>query len=90
MTVSKDKYDTFRQQALAGGAPAAEVELAIDDLKAVDTSIDEGACPHCHASLTRTLDPRQAGPTAAAGKWFNYRCLQCGWFIDRCEPVGEN
>lgn len=90
-----DKYENYRQAALAGGAHIAEVDRAIEDMRAEDAKIDAGLCPKRDSSpnarhvLTRTLDSRQAGPTEIAGKWFNYRCT-CGWFSDRCEPVGEN
>lgn len=91
MSVSKDEYDSFRAHALEGGVPADAVERAIDEMKAEGAKIDAGICPSCGSKLTRTLDPRQAGPTELAGKWFNYRCTErCGWFADRCEPVGEN
>jgi hypothetical protein len=91
MTARSDKYDNYREALLAGGAPASEVEGVIADMKAEDAKIDTGVCPGCGAKLTRALDLRQAGPTEIAGKWFNYRCTAwCGWFADRCEPVGEN
>jgi hypothetical protein len=95
MTFRGDKYENYRQALLAGGAHIAEVDRVIEDMKAEDAKIDVGICPKRDNSpnarhvLTRTLDPRQAGPTEIAGKWFNYRCA-CGWFADRCEPVGEN
>lgn len=91
MSVSKDKYDNFREAALAGGALASEVERAISNMKREEAKIEAGICPHCGSKkLTRTLDLRQAGPTQVAGKWFNYRCGHCKWFGDRCEPIGEN
>jgi hypothetical protein len=90
MTVRGDKYDAYKEALLAGGAPAAEVERAITLLKATDACVDALACEVCRSKLIRTLDPRQAGPTRVAGKWFNYRCTSCEWFVDRCEPVGEN
>jgi len=91
MTVRVDKWDSFREYALAGGASEADVDDAIEEMKASEAKIDAGVCPSCDAQLTRTLDPRQAGPTEIAGKWFNYRCTRkCGWFADRCEPIGEN
>jgi hypothetical protein len=91
MTVLSNKYDDYREALLAGGAPADQVEGVIEDMKAEDATLDALICPKCSSPLTRTLDPRQAGPTEIAGKWFNYRCMSsCGWFTDRCEPVGEN
>jgi DNA-directed RNA polymerase subunit RPC12/RpoP len=85
------KYDSFRERALAGGATASEVDDAIAFMKAEDKKIDAGACPDCGSKITRTLDPRQSGPTEVAGMWFIYRCTRsCGWFTARCEPVGEN
>jgi predicted RNA-binding Zn-ribbon protein involved in translation (DUF1610 family) len=91
VTVRTDKYENYRQALLAGGAPADQVEAAIADMKAEDVKIDAGICPKCGSKITRTLDRRQDGPTEVAGKWFNYRCIaKCGWFVDRCEPVGEN
>lgn len=95
MTVRCDKYDSYRAALLAGGIPAREIDEAIEKMKATDAKIDVGICPQGSAApntrhvLTRSLDPRQAGPTQIAGKWFNYRCT-CGWFADRCEPIGEN
>ena len=93
MTVHTDKYENYREALLAGGAPADQVDAVIADLKAEDQKIDAGICPKCGSKLTRILDRRQDGPTEVAGKWFNYRCgnpRECGWFADRCEPVGEN
>ena len=91
MPTIKDKYDNYRAGLLAGGASEADTNKAVEDMKAEDTKIDAGVCPKCDSKLTRTLDRRQAGPTEIAGKWFNYRCVDsCGWFADRCEPVGEN
>jgi hypothetical protein len=93
MTVRTDKYENYREALLAGGAPADQVEAAIADMKAEDTKIDAQICPRCGSKITRMLDRRQDGPTEVAGKWFNYRCSNlrvCGWFVDRCEPVGEN
>ena len=85
------EYDSFREHALAGGASASEVDDIIEVMKAEGEKIDALICPNCGSKLTRTLDPRQAGETEIAGKWFNYRCTRrCGWFADRCEPVGEN
>ena len=90
MTVT-DKYENYRQAALAGGAHIAEIDREIENTRAEDAKIDAGVCPRCGGTLTRTLDPRQAGSTEVAGKWFNYRCVaKCGWMADRCEPVGEN
>ena len=90
MTVT-DKYENYRRGLLEGGAPADEVEAVIADMKAEDAKIDAGICPRCGGFISKALDPRQAGPTEIAGKWFNYRCIaRCGWFVDRCEPVGEN
>lgn len=95
MTVRGDKYDAYREAALAGGASAREVDEAIEEMRAVDAQLDVGICPKRSDSpnarhvLTRRLDSRQSGSTEIAGKWFNYRCT-CGWFTDRCEPVGEN
>lgn len=95
MTFRGDKYDNYRAGLLAGGVSETEADSAIRDMKVEDTKIDAGVCPKSSDSpnarhvLTRTLDRRQAGPTEIAGKWFNYRCT-CGWFVDRCEPVGEN
>ena len=86
-----DKYENYRRAALEGGAPSADVELAIAAMKAEDAKIDAGICPRCGGFISKALDPRQAGATEIAGKWFNYRCIsRCGWFVDRCEPVGEN
>lgn len=91
MTVRTDKYENYRKALLDGGAPADQVEAVIADIKAEDAKIDALTCPRCGAALTRALDRRQDGPTEIAGKWFNYRCVaRCGWFADRCEPVGEN
>jgi hypothetical protein len=93
MAVRGDKYDSYREALLTGGASEADTTAAIDDMKAVDAKLDAGVCPKSSPNarhvLTRTLDARQAGPTMFAGKWFNYKCT-CGWFADRCEPVGEN
>lgn len=87
----RDRYANFRAAALAGGANEAELNEAISTMKAEDAKIDAGVCPKCGGGITRTLDRRQDGPTEVAGKWFNYRCAQkCGWFADKCEPVGEN
>lgn len=87
----KDKYENYRKALLDGGAPEDQVNGVIEDMKAEDAKIDACICPRCGFSLTRSLDPRQAGPTEVAGKWFKYRCTaKCGWFADRCEPVGEN
>ena len=91
MSARTDKYDNYRKAALAGGASADLVESVIADMKAEGAKIDAGICPRCDAKITRALDLRQDGPTEVAGKWFNYRCTAwCGWFADRCEPVGEN
>jgi hypothetical protein len=91
MTIHGDKYDNYRKGLLAGGLPVDQIESAIELMKVVDTKIEAGVCPQCDSKLTRTLDPRQDGPTEIAGKWFNYRCTRsCGWLEDRCEPVGEN
>jgi len=87
----KDKYENYRNHLISYGAGAEEIEAAIDDMKSVDAKIDAGTCPKCDSKITRTIDPRQSGATEIAGKWFNYRCVgSCGWFADRCEPVGEN
>jgi predicted RNA-binding Zn-ribbon protein involved in translation (DUF1610 family) len=89
--VIKDKYESYRQALLEGGAPEDQVDGVIEDMKAEDAKIDACICPRCGSKITRTLDPRQMGATEIAGKWFNYRCTaKCGWFADRCEPVGEN
>ena len=91
MTARTDKYENYRQALLDGGAPISEIDRVIEHMKAEDEKIDAGICPGCRSKITRTLDPRQAGSTEVAGKWFNYRCVaKCGWFIDRCEPIGEN
>lgn len=93
MTARTDKYENYRHGARACGASEADIELAVADMKAMDEKIDAGICPRCGSKITRMEDPRQAGPTEVAGKWFNYRCgnpRACGWFADRCEPVGEN
>jgi ribosomal protein L40E len=91
MTVRTDKYENYRKALLDGGAPADQVEAVIADMKADDAKIEALICLKCGAPLVRTLDPRQDGPTEIAGKWFNYRCTaKCGWFADRCEPIGEN
>lgn len=90
-----DKYENYRRTALAGGAHIAEIDREIENMRAEDTKIEKGIClkasdsPNVRHVLTRTLDPRQSGPTEVAGKWFKYRCT-CGWFADRCEPVREN
>ena len=90
MTIT-DKYEDYKRALLEGGAPADKVEAVIADMKAEDAKITAGYCPNCGSPLTRVMDPRQAGSTQVAGKWFNYRCIaRCGWFADRCEPVGEN
>ena len=86
-----DKYESYRAALLAGGVSEHDIDRAIRDMKLEDSFVQAGFCPKCAAEITRTLDPRQAGPTKVAGKWFNYRCTRkCGWFADRCEPVGEN
>lgn len=86
-----DKYESYRQAALAGGVSAVEIDRVIENMKIEDAKIDASICPRCGSKLTRALDPRQAGSTEVAGKWFNYRCTaKCGWLFDRCEPVGEN
>jgi hypothetical protein len=91
VTSRPDKYDSYRRSLIAGGIPESEVDREIAIAKAEDAKIDACVCPRCGAKLTRVEDPRQAGPTELAGKWFNYRCTRrCGWFADRCEPVGEN
>jgi len=91
MSVLTDKYATFRERALAAGASVDEVDAEIAFMEAEDEKINARVCPRCGSKLTRNLDSRQAGPTEVAGKWFNYRCTaMCGWFADRCEPVGEN
>ncbi len=89
----KNKYDNYRAALLAGGASETDIDREIALMKAEDEKIDALVCPSCGSRITRTQDPRQAGPTEIAGKWFNYRCtnhLVCAWFADRCEPVGEN
>lgn len=89
--MTDDKYENYRKAALAGGAPADEVERTIKDMADEDAKINARCCPRCGSPISRTLDKRQDGPTAVAGKWFSYRCaVRCGWFVDRCEPVGEN
>lgn len=90
MTARSNVYDEYKKALLDGGAPPDKVESVIADMKAEDAKIATGTCPSCGLKLTRTLDPRQAGPTAVAGKWFKYRCTGCRWFADKCEPVGEN
>lgn len=91
MTVIRDEYDDYRRAALNTGATEAEVEEAIDLMRAEKKKIDALVCPECGAALTRAEDPRQAGMTKVPGKWFNYRCVKrCGWFADRKEPIGEN
>ena len=67
-----NKYDNYRQMALAGGASVDEVDAAIAFMEAEDAKIDARICPGCGSPLTRALDSRQAGPTELAGKWFNY------------------
>ena len=89
----KDFYENYRQALLKGGASAIDVAREIRDMKFNDALIDGGFCPKCASPITRTKDPRQDGPTEIAGTWFNYRCTNpepCGWFTDRCEPVGAN
>ena len=91
MSARTDKYENCRKALLAGDAPADEVDRVIEDMKAEDAKLDARVCPRCGSRLVRTMDSRQDGPTEVAGKWFNYRCTaRCGWFADRCEPVGEN
>lgn len=90
MSAPKDKYENYRQSALAGGARVTEVERAIRDMKFEDALLRSGSCPKCASKVERTLDPYQAGPTEVAGKWFKYRCTECPYFTTRCEPVGEN
>jgi hypothetical protein len=90
MPVLKDIYANFKAAALAGGATEEEIDRVISEMQAEDAKIAEGKCPACGVKITRTLDPRQSGPTEFAGKWFNYRCTSCRWFADKCEPVGEN
>lgn len=93
MTVIKDKYDIYRTSLLDLGISETDANKAVEEMRAEDAKIDAGVCPKCGSKITRIEDPRQAGPTKIAGKWFNYRCgnpRACGWFADRCEPVGEN
>jgi hypothetical protein len=91
MTARANKYDDYRQALLTAGISGTEADEVIAGMKHIDTKVELGACPQCNAKLTRALDPRQDGPTKVAGKWFNYRCTaRCGWFGDRCEPIGEN
>ena len=89
MDTPKDKYENYRQAALAGGASHNEVEREISNMKEEDAKLEAGICYRCGSKITRTLDPRQSGPTEVAGK-FKYRCTECPYFTDRCEPVGEN
>jgi hypothetical protein len=85
------KYKNYRRALLDGGVPEDQINNLIEDMRVKDEKIDALICPNCTAPLTRIEDKRQAGPTEVAGKWFNYRCTaRCGWFADRCEPVGEN
>ena len=86
----KDKYESYRQALLAGGADPKVVEQIVAEARAEGEKIDACVCPKCRSRLTRVLDRRQAGPTEIAGKWFNYRYTECPYFVDRCEPVGEN
>lgn len=88
-----DRYDNYRAGLLAGGASETDAHKAVEEMRAEDAKIDAGVCPKCGSKITRIEDPRQAGSTGIAGRWFNYRCgnpRSCGWFADRCEPVGEN
>jgi hypothetical protein len=81
----------FRQRLLEAGASPAEADQAVADLIREDDCLDRLECFKCGVKLNRTLDPRQDGDTSVAGQWFNYRCsAQCGYFVDRVEPVGEN
>lgn len=86
-----DIYENYKKAALAGGLPEKDVDAEVARMKEEDAKLASGFCPKCDGPITKTEDPRQAGPTQVAGKWFNYRCTQgCGWFGDKCEPVGEN
>ena len=90
MSPPKDKYENYRQAALSGGVNQDAVEREISNMKAEDAKLEARVCYRCGSKITKTLDPRQAGPTEIAGKWFKYRCTECPYFAERCEPVGEN
>ena len=49
--------------------------------------LDQGKCPRCESpEVSIKLADRQAGPTAAKGKWHNVRC-ECGYIADHVRDV---
>lgn len=93
MTFRGDPLDNYKKALLDAGVSETTADSVIADARAEHAKIDAGICPNCGSKITKMLDPRQSGPTEVAGKWFSYRCgnpRECGWFMDRCEPVGEN
>lgn len=69
------------------GFSPSEWEIFIEDTVREHASLDRRECPKCGGALSRSLDPRQAGPTSLGPGtlWFNYTCGSCPWFGDRKE-----
>lgn len=70
------------------GLSHEETERRVNEQEHELRELLEMRCPSCKATdtLTRTLDDRQVGGSAAPGFWFNYRC-PCGYMSDMKEEM---